>query len=228
MGGVLELDCIHYRWICLYCTVEYGWWTARLLDSTIFCGSSYEKEKERCFTKKVSTQNCVCTCLYKNGVDEQQITEHTGHQSVGGVRSYKRTTARQCTKVLVELGATRGQLQDNEKCQIWCWTVLQRNHSEATMRRRIGTQMITLWYLLWEKRMWVWIPSESCPFLSQLVFHPCRRVFPVHVTTTSVAEMWTLHYLQGLSVELKWNTDSNFILPCMAIYITEWYWFWSA
>ena len=132
------------------------------------------------------------------------------------------------TKVLVELGATRGQLQDNEKCQIWCWTVLQRNHSEATMRRRIGTQMITLWYLLWEKRMWVWIPSASCPFLSQLVFHPCRRVFPVHVTTTSVAEMWTLHYLQGLSVELKWNTDSNFILPCMAIYITEWYWFWSA
>ena len=132
------------------------------------------------------------------------------------------------TKVLVELGATRGQLQDNEKCQIWCWTVLQRNHSEATMRRRIGTQMITLWYLLWEKRMWVWIPSASCPFLSQLVFHHCRRVFAVHVTTTSVAEMWTLHYLQGLSVELKWNIDSNFILPCMAIYITEWYWFWSA
>ena len=41
----------------------------------------------------------MCTCLYEKGVDKQQIMERTGHQSVGGVRGYKRTTARQREEV---------------------------------------------------------------------------------------------------------------------------------
>ena len=51
-------------------------------------------------------RSTAATRLYKKGAYEQQIMERTGHQS---------------TKVLVELGATRGQLQDNvKKCQIRC------------------------------------------------------------------------------------------------------------
>ena len=37
----------------------------------------------------------IATRLYRHGVDEQLIMERTGHRSLDGVRSYKRTSADQ-------------------------------------------------------------------------------------------------------------------------------------
>ena len=42
-----------------------------------------------------SLRATTTTRLYEKGVDEQQIMERTGHRSLEGVRSYKRTSDRQ-------------------------------------------------------------------------------------------------------------------------------------
>ncbi len=42
-----------------------------------------------------STGSTAATRLYQAAVDEQLIMERTGHRSIEGVRSYKRTTAAQ-------------------------------------------------------------------------------------------------------------------------------------
>ena len=41
----------------------------------------------------------TATQLYPAGVDEQLIMERTGHHSINGIRSYKRTSAEQLESV---------------------------------------------------------------------------------------------------------------------------------
>ena len=44
------------------------------------------------FKTNHSLRATVTTCLYQSGVDEQLVMERTGHRSLEGVRSYKRTS----------------------------------------------------------------------------------------------------------------------------------------
>ena len=48
----------------------------------------------------------AATCLYQDGVDEQLIMEKTGHRSLEGVRSYKRTNMEQ-QENLSDISATK-------------------------------------------------------------------------------------------------------------------------
>ena len=46
-----------------------------------------------------SLRATTVTRLFHEGVDEQLIMERTGHHSVDGVRSYKRTTSKQVMEI---------------------------------------------------------------------------------------------------------------------------------
>ena len=47
------------------------------------------------FITNHSLRATAATRLYESGVNEQLIMERTGHRSLEGIRSYKRTTAQQ-------------------------------------------------------------------------------------------------------------------------------------
>ena len=44
------------------------------------------------FRTNHSLRATAATRLYRSGIDEQMVVEHTGHRSLEGVRSYKRTS----------------------------------------------------------------------------------------------------------------------------------------
>ena len=75
-------SCGTTRSITFYQTLPLGWvWRARL--------------GIKGFKTNHSQRVKAATRLYQSGVDEQQIMERTGHQSIEWVRSYKRTSEQQ-------------------------------------------------------------------------------------------------------------------------------------
>ena len=67
------------------------------------------------------------TRLYQSGVDEQLVMERTGHQSLEGVRSYKRTSNTQREALSNILN------QSKDLCQFSCFTPQDANYFHSTL-----------------------------------------------------------------------------------------------
>ena len=62
-----------------------------------------------------SLRATAATRLYQSGVDEQLVMERTGHRSLEGVRSYKRTSDTQCQALSDILNCSKKTRTDSSK-----------------------------------------------------------------------------------------------------------------
>ena len=62
-----------------------------------------------------SLRATAATRLYQSGVDEQLVMERTGHRSLEGVRSYKRTSDTQCQALSDILNCSKKTWTDSSK-----------------------------------------------------------------------------------------------------------------
>lgn len=77
---------------------EHCWYSPRPVGHSTLAGTVAKMCKSagiRGFKTNHSLRATTCTRLYQAGVEEQLIMERTGHHSIEGVRSYKRTSAQQ-------------------------------------------------------------------------------------------------------------------------------------
>ena len=77
-----------------------------------------------------SLRATAATRLYHKGADEQQIMEVTGHSSLDGVRSYKRTSKTQQIAIS-DMLSTGNQVIPQERCPSSSSTLASRNISQS-------------------------------------------------------------------------------------------------
>ena len=91
---------------CCFTPVAVGHNTLRQMTKTMF-----EMGGIKGIKTNHSLRATAATRLYKEGVDEQLIMERTGHHSIDGVRSYKRTSAEQMIEISDILANTQNTQQ---------------------------------------------------------------------------------------------------------------------
>ena len=89
------------------------WYAHHTLDNTVsrICKAAGIKGFKTNHSLRVTT----ATCLFQAGVDEQLIMERTGHHSIDGIRTYKRSSAEQQEEISKILSRSKKLKEDTSR-----------------------------------------------------------------------------------------------------------------